>query len=681
MCAFATRTNTTKLPVFIKTRSFYLALRSSSGLLGKLKPKTYSSSVCFFHSSFFSLGNQDSGGGSKVPPPIESSSQKIHNHTVGELSRSGKNNDAHNSMRNSNAESNQTLKKLRNDIRTVDLSKKEGKGPVINNAEENEIEKRARNLNSGSLDYNYTVSQKSNNDFNSCNGGDNISNTLVVDYQNEKINQSVGIKPKFRGNIPNKSSPIENDKQINQNAGINIKKSFETSFNRKDLIRNNIDSNGNFSLKNTYTKSGHDKVEINATNSHLDDIFQKAFDYRNENISSKNEVNRLGNNALHKNVHMVGKLNGNPGVKDLNKKFKSSSSNIKASDDIIGQINDKVIKNNGITDDSSGKNMKAGDEGDFLSTNHDNGKNNKVVHCFHKESQSNLKREISLEMPQVSSEKTIRSNASIFLTQEKPRETSIPQYSRDYRGGPRSYPSRQVDYDDSRDYNRGSAPFPKPWQSESSSLPQRDFSSSISPKIQEPKKSPFKQERLSREQPYKENSAEHTSFPPLLESLTNPSFPSQTSAFGADIKQDIIPPRHDPILSHVTNMIMRDGKKTIAKAILNDALHIIQIQTHSNPVEILHAAIETASPLVRVISQRKGVKVIQVPGPLNERQRHHRAIKWIIEASDKRPEKSFGVRFGMEILAVINGVSKVLEKKNQVHKLAVANRANLPIKW
>ncbi len=137
----------------------------------------------------------------------------------------------------------------------------------------------------------------------------------------------------------------------------------------------------------------------------------------------------------------------------------------------------------------------------------------------------------------------------------------------------------------------------------------------------------------------------------------------------------------DPVISHLTNMIMRDGKKATARRFVSDAMIEIRKQTHNDPYLITKTAIEKASPIVSHMSFRKGSKVTLIPRPLNERQRHHQGIKWILDASDKRSGKVFGIRLANEILAVINGDSTVLQKREQLNKLVMANRANLSVKW
>lgn len=139
--------------------------------------------------------------------------------------------------------------------------------------------------------------------------------------------------------------------------------------------------------------------------------------------------------------------------------------------------------------------------------------------------------------------------------------------------------------------------------------------------------------------------------------------------------------REDPVISQAVNIIMRHGKKATARRFLADAMVEIRRQTHNDPYLITKAAIEKASPLVSHMSYKKGSKVTLIPKALSERQRRHKGIRWILDASDKRSGKNFSIRLANEILAVINGDSAALKKKEQLHKLALANRANLPVKW
>ncbi|KAJ1920842.1 hypothetical protein H4219_001079 [Mycoemilia scoparia] len=137
--------------------------------------------------------------------------------------------------------------------------------------------------------------------------------------------------------------------------------------------------------------------------------------------------------------------------------------------------------------------------------------------------------------------------------------------------------------------------------------------------------------------------------------------------------------REDPLLSQIVNTIMKDGKKSRAQRIVNEALRDIQRLTKNDPYKVLADAIEQISPLMITKSAKKGSKVIQVPKPLSLRQRRRRAILWILEACDGRNERSMSLRLSAEIQAIINGTSSTIQKKLLLHQSVLANRANIPV--
>ncbi|KAF9378582.1 hypothetical protein CPB97_009491 [Podila verticillata] len=138
----------------------------------------------------------------------------------------------------------------------------------------------------------------------------------------------------------------------------------------------------------------------------------------------------------------------------------------------------------------------------------------------------------------------------------------------------------------------------------------------------------------------------------------------------------------NPILAQLVNTIMKDGKKARAQRFVADALLEIRARTQSDPYHVVLDALELTSPILKLTATKKGSKVLQVPTPMTERQRRRRAIVWILEASDKRKgEKMFKDRLASEFLAVVNGNSGALVKKQQQHKMALANRANASLKY
>ncbi|KAK5723591.1 hypothetical protein LTR15_005290 [Elasticomyces elasticus] len=163
--------------------------------------------------------------------------------------------------------------------------------------------------------------------------------------------------------------------------------------------------------------------------------------------------------------------------------------------------------------------------------------------------------------------------------------------------------------------------------------------------------------------------------------------------------------RYDPVVSQVTNLLMRDGKKSVAQrnmAVILSTLRTAPPPTYSkarpllpgappaghlplHPVLYLTLAIDSIAPLLRIRSQRGaagGGVALQIPVPLGLRQRRRTAFTWILDAASKRKSRGsgndqFAGRVAEEIIAVIEGRSGVWEKRAAVHRLGTTARSNL----
>jgi len=173
--------------------------------------------------------------------------------------------------------------------------------------------------------------------------------------------------------------------------------------------------------------------------------------------------------------------------------------------------------------------------------------------------------------------------------------------------------------------------------------------------------------RLERAGPSEGSNTQRTVFPRMRQKYTIP-------------RGIALPPATDPILSYFANLIMKDGKRHQAAQQVAETLNNIHIITQSPPLPILREAVERASPEVKVVSQKQRHKNIMTPRPLNAKQRTGQAIRWIIQFSEGRQEYKFDQRLAREIVAIVNGNSDVLKKKDEVHKLALANRANASVR-
>jgi small subunit ribosomal protein S7 len=161
---------------------------------------------------------------------------------------------------------------------------------------------------------------------------------------------------------------------------------------------------------------------------------------------------------------------------------------------------------------------------------------------------------------------------------------------------------------------------------------------------------------------------------------TNTTTPSATPVIPTTTNTSIVP--KDEVVSQLVNTLMRDGKKARAQRLVSDSMKLLAKKVvETDPYIVLLEAIETASPLLKLSSTKKGSKIVHVPTALRDRQRRRRAIVWMLDASKKRGEKSFEERFAAEVFDVSQGTSTVLQKKQQLHKQALANRANAQVSY
>lgn len=147
------------------------------------------------------------------------------------------------------------------------------------------------------------------------------------------------------------------------------------------------------------------------------------------------------------------------------------------------------------------------------------------------------------------------------------------------------------------------------------------------------------------------------------------------------LKDKPLPQLKDPVVQHVTNMIMRHGKKARAEKIISRALYLLYCKTRQDPVELLKKALDDMAPLMIVKTFSTGVaKAAVIPVPLNKRQRNRLAWNWIVEGANKRVSSDFAVRLGEELVAVHEGKSSGYEKRDQMHKTAIAHRSYIRLR-
>ncbi|OHX13675.1 30S ribosomal protein S7 [Chromobacterium sphagni] len=128
-------------------------------------------------------------------------------------------------------------------------------------------------------------------------------------------------------------------------------------------------------------------------------------------------------------------------------------------------------------------------------------------------------------------------------------------------------------------------------------------------------------------------------------------------------------------LSKFMNVVMIDGKKSVAERIIYGALEQIEKKSGKNALEVFNAALTNAKPVVEVKSRRVGGANYQVPVEVRPSRRMALAMRWLRDAARKRGEKSMDLRLAGELLDAAEGRGGAMKKRDEVHRMAEANKA------
>jgi small subunit ribosomal protein S7 len=145
-------------------------------------------------------------------------------------------------------------------------------------------------------------------------------------------------------------------------------------------------------------------------------------------------------------------------------------------------------------------------------------------------------------------------------------------------------------------------------------------------------------------------------------------------------------PEADPIynsvlVAQVINKVMSRGKKSVAEQIVYDALEQIGTKTGKPPVEVLEQAVKSVTPVLEVRSRRVGGANYQVPVEVPQRRARTLAVRWLVTFARERREKQMGEKLAGEILDALNQQGGAFKKKDDVYRMAQANKAFAHYRW
>ncbi len=137
----------------------------------------------------------------------------------------------------------------------------------------------------------------------------------------------------------------------------------------------------------------------------------------------------------------------------------------------------------------------------------------------------------------------------------------------------------------------------------------------------------------------------------------------------------------DVVISKFLNSLMRDGKKSKAEKILYGALDIIGKKTGKDSLEVFHKALRNIKPAVEVRSRRVGGATYQIPMDVSPFRKQSLAIRWLLDATRKRNERSMEEKLSSELMDAAENKGGAIKKKEDTHRMADANRAFAHYRW
>ena len=141
------------------------------------------------------------------------------------------------------------------------------------------------------------------------------------------------------------------------------------------------------------------------------------------------------------------------------------------------------------------------------------------------------------------------------------------------------------------------------------------------------------------------------------------------------------PSFNSAIISKLVNSLMYDGKKVIAEKIIYTAINKIQEKTKGDPLKIFNDAINNVRPNIEVRSRRVGGATYQVPVEVKSKRSQALALRWIIEASRKRKNKTMSEKLFYELMDASQNKGSAIKKREDTHKMAESNKAFAHFRW
>jgi small subunit ribosomal protein S7 len=141
------------------------------------------------------------------------------------------------------------------------------------------------------------------------------------------------------------------------------------------------------------------------------------------------------------------------------------------------------------------------------------------------------------------------------------------------------------------------------------------------------------------------------------------------------------PVYHSVLVTQIVNKVLSRGKRSVAERIVYDALDIVRDKSGGEAIASLKRAVENVKPQLEVKSRRVGGATYQVPMEVRPRRATTLAIRWLVGFSRERREKTMAERLANELLDANNGIGSAVKRRDDMHKMAEANKAFAHYRW
>jgi small subunit ribosomal protein S7 len=155
--------------------------------------------------------------------------------------------------------------------------------------------------------------------------------------------------------------------------------------------------------------------------------------------------------------------------------------------------------------------------------------------------------------------------------------------------------------------------------------------------------------------------------------------PRRAAAVRREISPDAV--FNNRLVTQLINKVLLDGKKSVAESIVYGAFNIVEQKSGQDPLSVFKKAMDNVRPTLEVKPKRVGGATYQVPMEVNSRRATTLAIRWIVDFSRKRKEKTMAERLSSERLDASNGVGASVKRREDLYKMAEANRAFSHYRW